>query len=172
MPVQASIELGNLSRGESCAPIEEPSSAPVSALIHDLADTLRDFRERNGFGRGIAAPQIGVMRRLVYIDMGRNLFSGAMLNPRITSESGDRYEMWDGCFSFPEIVVRVSRAREVRVDYEDENGAPLSLEAEGELSALIQHELDHLDGILAVQRAVSPKAFMTRREWERQGRPL
>ncbi|HXG63472.1 MAG TPA: peptide deformylase, partial [Blastocatellia bacterium] len=64
-------------------------------------------------------------------------------------------------------MVRVSRAAQIRVAYEDERGVRQTIEAEGDLSELLQHEIDHLDGILAVQRAVSPQAFATRAEWER-----
>ena len=95
-----------------------------------------------------------------------------MINPEVTSESSERYELWDSCFSFPELLTRVSRASDVRVDYVDVDGAPQTLEANGELASLLQHEIDHLDGILAVEKAVSPRAFMSRSEWERQNRPF
>jgi peptide deformylase len=65
-------------------------------------------------------------------------------------------------------MVRVSRAAAIRVEYRDERGAPHRIEAEGDLSELLQPEIDHLDGILAVDRAVSPRAFSTRAEWERR----
>ena len=64
-------------------------------------------------------------------------------------------------------MVRVSRATQIRVEYEDDRGLARTLEADGALSELLQHEIDHLDGILAVQRAISPEAFATRAEWER-----
>ena len=76
-------------------------------------------------------------------------------------------ELWDDCFSFPDLMVRVSRANQIKVDYQDDRGLKQTLEAEGDLSELLQHEIDHLDGILAVQRAISPQAFSTRAEWER-----
>jgi peptide deformylase len=77
-------------------------------------------------------------------------------------------ELWDDCFSFPDLMVRVSRAAQIRVDYFDDRGTKQRIEAEGDLSELLQHEIDHLDGILAVQRAVSLQAFATRAEWERR----
>ena len=172
MPVQEIIELGNSFLWERCAPVSEPSSAPVSELVSDLRDTLESFREERGFGQGIAAPQIGSLTRVIYIRTASEGFEGALINPEITDESSERYEMWDSCFCFPGIMVRVSRAAEVRVDYMDTEGQQQTLEATGELAALLQHEIDHLDGVLAVEKAVTPKAFCSRTEWERQGRPF
>src|SRR5262249_10807157 len=95
-------------------------------------------------------------------------FAGALVNPEIVWSSTERMELWDDCFSFPDLMVRVSRAASVRVNYQDERGAAQTVEAEGDLSELLQHEIDHLDGLLAVDRAIAPRAFMTRAEWLRQ----
>jgi peptide deformylase len=172
MPVQTIIELGNSYLWEQCSSVEEVSSASVSSLIHDLRDTMQAFREEHGFGLAIAAPQIGVLSRVIYVDTGPDGFRGPMINPQVMSESGDRIELWDSCFCFPRILSRVSRAQRVRVEYLDETGELQALEASGELAALLQHQIDHLDGVLAIERAVSPKSYMTRDEWERQGKPL
>jgi peptide deformylase len=94
-------------------------------------------------------------------------FCGALINPHISRLSDDQIELWDDCFSFPELMVRVRRATQVRVEYLDERGAHCSIDAQGDLSELLQHEIDHLDGILAIQRAISPTAFSSRAEWER-----
>ena len=93
-------------------------------------------------------------------------FAGPLINPEIVWASDSRFELWDDCFSFPDLMVRVSRAVQIRVDYQDDRGLKQTIEAEGDLSELLQHEIDHLDGILAVQRAISPQAFATRNEWE------
>jgi peptide deformylase len=143
----------------------EPRSA--GEVIRDLADTLDAFRGRSGFGRGIAAPQIGVRKRVIFVRMPSG-FAGALINPRVERQGVERFELWDDCFSFPELLVRVSRAVEIRVAYQDETGAERSLDARDDFSELLQHEIDHLDGILATQRAVSPTALMTRAEWLRQ----
>jgi len=76
--------------------------------------------------------------------------------------------MWDDCFSFPDLMVRLRRHVRVVIEYEDLEGACRRLEAEGALSELIQHEMDHLDGVLAVDHARSSRDLMTRREWLRQ----
>jgi peptide deformylase len=172
VPVQEIIELGNSYLWERCSPVEEPSSATVASLVNDLEDTLKSFRAEHGFGQGIAAPQIGVLKRVIFISMTSGSFKGGMINPEVVYESSDRHELWDSCFCFPRLLARVSRANDVRVEYYDETGTLQSLEASGELAALLQHEIDHLDGVLAVERVVSPQAFMSRGEWERQGKPF
>jgi peptide deformylase len=97
-------------------------------------------------------------------------FTGALINPVIDQASADTMELWDDCFSLPGLMVRVARAARVRVSYVDEHGGACTASAEGALSELLQHEIDHLDGILAVQRAISPQALCTRQEWERRYR--
>lgn len=164
------LQLGNPTLLEKSLPISDRSSSRIRELARDLSDTLASFREATGYGRGIAAPQIGALRRMIFIRMATNGFDGPLINPEIIWASGERFELWDDCFSFPDLMVRVSRAQSVRVRYEDERGASQLIEAEGDFSELLQHEIDHLDGILAVQRAVSPSAFATRSEWLRQKR--
>jgi peptide deformylase len=164
------LQLGNPLLWQPSAQVNDIASDAAQTLIRDLSDTLSDFRERTGFGRGIAAPQIGALRRIIFIRMQPVGFTAALVNPSIAWSSPERMELWDDCFSFPDLMVRVSRAVRVRVDYQDERGARQSVEAEGDLSELLQHEIDHLDGILAVDRAIAPHALMTRAEWQRQFR--
>jgi peptide deformylase len=164
------LQLGNPLLWQVSAEVSDVTAGRTQSIIRDLSDTLAAFRGRTGFGRGIAAPQIGHGQRIVFIRMQPAGFAGALVNPRIVWRSPERMELWDDCFSFPDLMVRVSRATRIRVDYQDEGGAPQNIEAEGDLSELLQHEIDHLDGILAVDRAAAPHALMTRAEWERQFR--
>lgn len=143
-------------------------SAETRDIVRDLSDTLAAFREAIGYGRGIAAPQIGALKRVIFIRMQPIGFCGPLINPEIVWSTETRIELWDDCFSFPDLMVRVSRAAQIRVDYQDDRGLKQTIEAEGDLSELLQHEIDHLDGVLAVQRAISPQAFATRAEWERK----
>jgi peptide deformylase len=167
MAVREILQLGDPLLHLECREVDRRDVGPV---IRDLADTLAAFRARSGFGRGIAAPQIGIWQRVIFIHVPAG-FHGALVNPRIERASAERFELWDDCFSFPDLMVRVSRAAEVRVAYLDEGGTPQTIDASGDLSELLQHEIDHLDGILATQRAISLTAFSTRAEWERrQGR--
>lgn len=167
MPSRDILQLGNPTLWMKSERIDDFSADAQIALARDLSDTLGRFRETTGYGRGIAAPQIGVLKRMIFIRMRPTGFCGPLINPRVVWESEARMELWDDCFSFPELMVRVSRAVEVRVDYQDERGQSRSIKAEGDLSELLQHEIDHLDGILAVERAISSQAFATRTEWER-----
>ena len=152
---------------QKSAGVDAIQSAQTRELVRDLSDTLAAFRETTGYGRGIAAPQIGVLKRVVFIRMQPVGFCAPLINPEIVWRSERTMELWDDCFSFPDLMVRVSRANQIKVDYQDDRGLKQTLEAEGDLSELLQHEIDHLDGILAVQRAISPQAFSTRAEWER-----
>ncbi len=139
----------------------------VRTLIRDLRDTLRGFRRRRGFGRGIAAPQIGSLRRVIYIDHG---FTGALIDPVIVQRSRATFALWDDCFSFPDLLVRLRRHRRINVRYIDDRGETATLDASGSLSELLQHEIDHLDGVLALDRAARTRDIILRSE-RRKVRP-
>jgi peptide deformylase len=162
------LQLGNPLLWQESARVDDVTSSATSQLIQDLSDTLAAFRDTTGYGRGISAPQIGALKRAIFIRMQPAGFCGPLINPKVVWSSANTMELWDDCFSFPDLLVRVRRASSIRVNYEDDRGLDQTLEAEGDLSELLQHEIDHLDGILAVQRAISPHAFATRAEWERR----
>ena len=161
------LQLGNPLLWSKSAVITEVTSSKIKSLAGDLSDTLASFREATGYGRGIAAPQIGILSRMIFIRMQPAGFCGPLVNPEIIWSSDARMELWDDCFSFPDLMVRVSRATQIKVEYLDDRGLKQTIDAEGDLSELLQHEIDHLDGVLAVDRAISPRAFATRSEWER-----
>jgi len=168
MPHRDVLQLGNPLLRQISAPVEDFESADLKSLIRDLDDTLAEFVRVHGFGRGIAAPQIGLLAHIIFIRMTPSGFCGPMINPKIVWESSERKESWDNCFSFPDLVVQVSRAIKIKVEYQDHKGTLCTIDASGGLSELLQHEIDHLDGILAVDRALSAQSFMTRSEWDRQ----
>lgn len=142
----------------------------LKRLIDDLSDTLQDARKRFGYGRGIAAPQIGELKRVVLIDTPD--FKSVLINPTITKLSPAKFEVWDSCFSFNvSFFVLVDRLRSIWVDYSDTEGNRQTLEAKGELSELLQHEIDHLNGVLATDRMKNEKAIMMRSEWEKTLKP-
>jgi peptide deformylase len=147
--------------------LREISRASTSAAaFEDLRDTLHEFQRQHGFGRGISAVQIGIPERSIYIEIdGR---SYCMRNPEYEFQTADKFRLWDDCFSFPNLLVYLERSRAVRVRYEDEDGAVRIIEAEGPFSELLQHEIDHLDGILAIDRALDRDSFATREEWLRR----
>lgn len=170
MPEREILQLGDPLLWQPSARVSDIASSDTQTIIGDLSDTLAAFRKRTGFGRGIAAPQIGYGQRIIFIRMQPAGFAGALVNPQIVWSSPERLDLWDDCFSFPDLMVRVSRAARIRVAYQDDGGVPQRVEADGDLAELLQHEIDHLDGILAVDRAVAPHALMTRAEWQRQFR--
>jgi peptide deformylase len=167
MPARTILELGHPDLWRPSRPVQ--ASGPSPGLVQDLSDTLAHFRAASGFGRGIAAPQIGSLERVIFLRVPGG-FTGPLVDPVIDWSSADRMELWDDCFSLPNLMVRVSRAARVKVSYADERGQPRQLDAAADLSELLQHEIDHLDGILAIQRAVSPQALCTRAEWQRRHR--
>ncbi len=144
------------------APVRFPDEA-LPGVLQRLHATLADFRKRAGFGRAMAAPQVGIGLRIIAMQLGATPF--ALINPRITRVSADRVELWDDCLSVPDRLVRVSRHRSIDLVYHDEAGRerhwrelPLAL------AELVQHEIDHLDGILMAARAHGPDAVRPIRE--------
>ena len=169
MAVRTILLLGNPILRESCSPIRTFDEERLRPLTEDLRDTLDDFRSRRGFGRGIAAPQIGVSRRVIFIDAGEPI---AMMNPVIVRRSRKRILLWDDCFSFPDLLVKVKRHLMIDVRYRDLHGRAKTLRAEGGMSELLQHEIDHLDGVLALDRAIDSRHIVYRGELEnREARP-
>lgn len=156
--------LGDPVLRERCEPVKEFHSGETKALIRDLRETLADFRARRGFGRGIAAPQIGSTKQIIYIDFE---IRGALINPKIIRRSGRTFRLWDDCFSFPDIMVMVERWYTITVSYRDEKGRKKTHKAEGALAELLQHEIDHLNGILAIDRAVDSRHIILRSEYEK-----
>jgi peptide deformylase len=148
-----------------CEPITKPGSTAVRMIVDDLRETLRDFQSRFGHGRGISAPQIGAPVRIVFVEMDR---PWPLINPEIVDVGNEDFTVWDDCFSFPSLFVRVSRAHHIKVRYQDLKGAWQTVELEGDRAELLQHEIDHLDGVLAVDRPYGLDPFCLREEWNRQ----
>lgn len=159
MPVKRIRLLGDPVLRTKCRVVRNFSSASTRKIVRDLRDTLADFRSRHRFGRGIAAPQIGSKARIIYIRLD-NL--GPLINPKITKRSKRTFALWDDCFSFPDILVRVKRNNWIEVSYQDGAGARTKLRATGALSELLQHEIDHLNGVLAIDRAIRKKHIILR----------
>lgn len=158
-----------------CQPATDPKSLAIRVVVDDLKDTLRDLRSRHGFGRALSAPQIGAPIRVVYLELDKPL---VMLNPEIVDVGTDDFLVWDDCFSFPDLMVRVQRAYRISVRYTGLAGTTHTIDLEREGAELLQHEIDHLDGVLAVDRAAGLDPFCLREEWNkhysrrgRYGRP-
>jgi len=159
------LQLGNPVLRERSKPVLDPASEDIAKLCDDLTDTLRFWRETTGYGRGIAAPQIGVLKRVVFINIDKPWL---LVNPEIVEMSDEKMVIYDSCLSYLCIFFKVSRSRRIKVSYQDEDGTRKVIEAEDDLSELLQHEIDHLDGVLAIDRVIDLKSICTRQEYERR----
>jgi peptide deformylase len=171
MAVRTILQLGDPGLREVCNPVANPASAEIRALVQDLADTLAHWRANTGYGRGIAAPQIGAAVRVIFLQL-----PGAepwpLVNPEITWRSEEKIEVWDACLSFLSIFMQVERHKEIFVRYQDLRGDWHEVRAgeQRDLSELLQHEIDHLDGVLAIDRITDMRTMCTREEFEKRYR--
>ncbi len=149
--------LGDPRLYERSEPVAFEERGMLAQLEQDLRDTLLAYRGKYGAGRAIAAPQIGVRKRVIYRHLDeRTLF----VNPVLEFPDGEQYEVMDDCMSFPGLLVRVKRFRRCVVRYKDADWNDHLLHPAGDMAELIQHEYDHLDGVLATMRAVDSRAFV------------
>jgi peptide deformylase len=173
MAIQTVLQLGDPGLREIARRVADPAAPEARAVVTDLADTLAYWRKTTGYGRAIAAPQIGVNLRLIFLQL-----PGAppwpFVNPEIVERSADKIVVWDACLSFLSIFMQVSRHRSITVRYQDLKGGWHEVRAneERDLSELLQHEIDHLDGILAVDRIADIRSMCTREEFEKRYRSL
>jgi peptide deformylase len=150
-------------------PPEAVGSAEVQAFLQALRATLAEAG-----GVGLAAPQVFVSHRIFLAqvavppdDQDAPLPPPEVfINPRIVAASGEAEAAWEGCLSFPELLVLVARPPRVRVEYLDEAGRPKVLELEGFPARVVQHEYDHLEGILTIDRAASSRDIVKASEIE------
>ena len=166
MSARRILQLGDPVLRDISCPVSSISEA--APIIAELRDTLHEFQRTHGFGRGISAVQIGVPQRIIYLEFERVPY--CLVNPAYIQKSEETFRLWDDCFSFPNLLVYLERSTTVSIRYSDESGVLQTLEASGSLSELIQHEMDHLDGILAIDRALDKNGFCTREEWLRRYR--
>lgn len=129
---------------KKCQEVKE-ITPEIKKLIEDMAETM----EEKG-GEGLAAPQVGVLKRAIVVKTGKGQV--ALINPRITKKSKEKEIIEEGCLSFPGFWLKIKRAKEVEVEALDLKGEKIQIKAEGFLARVIQHEIDHLDGILFVDR--------------------
>ncbi len=151
--------LGNPQLYEVSAEVRREELETLRPVFEDLFDCIRGIRRDYGFGRGIAAPQIGVQKRLICILTDRPY---VIINPTLEFIGDEMMELLDDCMSFPNLLVRVRRYRHCILRYLDENWEPQVKQMDDDMSELIQHEYDHLDGILATMRAIDNKSFVFR----------
>jgi len=171
MAIRTILQLGDPGLRAVAKKVSDPAAEEIRALVEDLADTLAYWRKTTGYGRGIAAPQIGANLRVIFLKLpGEEPWP--LVNPEITWRSEDKIVVWDACLSFLSIFMQVERNQEITVRYQDLRAEWHEVRAteERNLSELLQHEIDHLDGILAVDRITDMRTMCTREEFEKRHR--
>jgi peptide deformylase len=154
--VEDILKLGDPRLYQVCEPVKREELHLVKEWVKDLHEAMEDIRRKYGFGRGIAAPQLGIMKRMFYLNLDRPYI---IINPVLTNLSEERFTLWDDCMSFPNLLVKVERHQALTLEYLDENWVPQTWKVQGAISELIQHEFDHLNGVLCTMRALDDKAF-------------
>ncbi len=156
MPARSVLLVPDTRLKQACACVEVFDEA-LCELIRDLEDT----RASSAGCVGIAAPQIGAMWRIAIVDTSGHKKHGVasqgykvLVNPRLVKSQGEEVGR-EGCLSLPDFTANVRRFERVAVEYQDEHGTEQRIEAEGFESVVLQHELDHLDGILFLDRVAN-----------------
>lgn len=159
MKLEMILPLGDHRLYQKCDEVVKEEVNDLKPVIQDLHDIIIEFRAKYKAGRAIAAPQIGVMKRLIYMNIDKPV---VIMNPVLSDLSDEMFELWDDCMCFPNLLVRLKRHKTITLTFRDENWKEHSWPLEDSLSELIQHEYDHLEGILATQRAIDSKSFKWR----------
>ena len=151
--------LGNPLLYEVCEPILQSELPLVSGWVTDLHNVMQEIRDKYNFGRAIAAPQLGIMKRLIYVNIDKPII---IINPRFSQLSDEMFDVWDDCMSFPNLLVKVKRHKNVTLQFLDEKWQQHEWIVNDDLSELFQHEYDHLNGVLSTMRAIDEKSFKWR----------
>ena len=154
------ILLGNEELYQISEPLKKDEIENIKSIVQNLHDTLLDFKEKYHAGRAIAAPQIGVKKRLLYMFIDKPVI---FINPVLEFPDDEMMKVLDDCMSFPNLLVKVKRYKRCRIKYLDMDWKEQEISLEGDLAELLQHEYDHLDGILATMRAIDNKSFVIKK---------
>ncbi len=152
--------LGDPQLYEISEDVRQEELEKLKPVFTDMFDCIRGIRRDYGFGRAIAAPQIGVKKRVICILTDKPY---VIINPTLKFVGEEMIELLDDCMSFPNLLVRVRRHRHCILYYRDENWQEQKMSMDDDMAELIQHEYDHLDGILATMRAVDNKSFVMKK---------
>lgn len=140
MAIRNIVIKGDETLRKRCKEVKE-----INERVLELLDDMKDTLYNSGNGVGLAAPQVGILKRIVVIDVGEGLME--LINPVIVEQEGEQNEV-EGCLSIPGVYGRVKRPARVVVEYQDRKGKKVRKEGTGLLAICICHELDHLDGVL------------------------
>ena len=173
MAIRKVARLGHPVLRSPCRELSEAEicSASVRRLVHDMKETMHEYG-----GVGLAAPQVHESVRLVLIefaddseryDLDAEQPLLVIFNARVTVLDETPFGFWEGCLSVPNMRGYVERPAKVQIDYLDEHAQPKTTVAEGFLATVFQHELDHLEGILYVDKISDPTKFAFMEEYSR-----
>jgi peptide deformylase len=158
--MKAILQLGDPRLRLTSAPVTETDSF-LRQELQELANALQSFRDQYHWGRAIAMPQIGIAKRALAFDLGAGPF--VALNPKLEWISPEKFELWDDCMCMPSIAVRVERARSVSFSFFDEHmHRKFFDQVPPALAELIQHEMDHLEGIVFTDRMIHKGGVIAR----------
>ncbi len=148
--------LGDPRLYNTSSDVKQDELPALMPIISELGDLVSTFRMKYARGRAIAAPQIGVFKRIIVLNIERPL---PIINPVLHFPDHEMFEIWDDCMSFPNLLVRLKRYRKCTLNFKDIDWHEQKWHLEDDMSELMQHEYDHLDGILATQRAINDQSF-------------
>lgn len=133
-------------------PVLREKSLPVKEITPEILNIIRDMAETmyTASGVGLAAPQVGILKRIIIIDVNEEGLI-VLINPKIVRREGEVVEE-EGCLSLPDIYSKVKRSSKVTVKALNENGEPIEITKEGLIARALEHEIDHLEGILFIDR--------------------
>lgn len=153
-------------------PILRRKVAPVQSVTPEIRGLIADLIETmyDQVGIGLAAPQVGIPLRVIVVDDATGRGARPLINPAITAQRGSVVAE-EGCLSIPGIFAPVERAEWIEVNALDADGAPVALEAKALLARVIQHEIDHLDGILFIDRLDPVTRDWIKRKIKKEGLP-
>ncbi|HLT38902.1 MAG TPA: peptide deformylase [Enhygromyxa sp.] len=160
MAVRPILLLGDARLYQPSTPVEREQLDGLRGVVEDLHDTMLAFQAEHGWGRAIAAPQIGVHRRIVCLRVDQPL---TLINPELDRHGEELLEHWEDCMSFPELLVRLRNPAACRLRYRDLDWVEREVWLTEDYAELLQHEVDHLDGVLSVQRAIDGRSIVLRR---------
>ncbi len=140
---------------KKCQKVKDINS--VKELILNMKETMRSAQ-----GAGLAAPQVGELKRIIVVHFPGEEEPFCLVNPRVFSKSFKKYFDYEGCLSFPEVFLKIKRAKKIKVKALNEKGEKISLSLQGLPARIVQHEIDHLNGKPFFKRL----GFFERRKWK------
>ncbi len=145
------VQFGDVSLRTVCKPVEIFHKG-----LHQKIDIMANTLRKHGGGAALAAPQIALLKKIIVIDYLGKYYE--LINPVITETSGEILD-YEGCLSLPSFVGRVKRYQKIKVKYQNRFGDFLEVEPENEMARCFQHEIDHLNGMLYIDRMTDEYVF-------------